>query len=348
MRRAGLVLCLLSLAISQIANAVETERVQFPGFSVLLPKGGEVVSTSTAPYSGSHTVKLPEATLLERLNPLNKKIARPAYTVTWTAADVSHQELVEAIRGNLLKVFPIPDARVLREKDLTQNTWIGLIGNSTMIMGIGDIACEPGFDVTVTLWTSRDHNEQWEELRKVMKSVQCALTDANRRPAEAAVRLPRGFARFHGELNATYATLDGEQLVITFTSSNLIASSQLQPKIFPAVFGQFMNIPPEKIQADLLTVNESANPPSALVRVQFPDRPAPMYIGLQWCSKLRLSFMAIYTATSVSVARMHVIMDSVACPGAPSEPVPNAGPIFEAACEAKNENACDLLQVYKP
>ena len=331
----------LSLAIG--VHAQELQPVQFPGFAISLPKG-TVVSSTQLPSVGRHEIALEGPSLLDRLNPFDTRVEHPKVVASWSLHNLAENEHVEILRVGILSI-PGADARRFRETGTPEQGWAAVLDGRAPV-AIGTRPCERGFNVDVVVSVTRDAGAQLELARRIVESVRCALTEANRLRLEAATQLPTGFARVAGQALPTYATVDGEVLNINFASGDVMSNRERARTVLHGLFSGGFGIDRSALQFEELAPLEGSRGAASVWRMLVPDTPALYLVGL-WCPNAGATFMPLYSSIDPIEQRARDVLGTVGCPGEPTIAPPDATPLFEAACAGGNQFACDLRQDYK-
>jgi hypothetical protein len=335
----------VTLSFALGAHGQELERVQFPGFAMSLPKG-TVVSSAQLASVGRHEIALEGPSLLDRLNPFNTTIEHPKVVVSWNQHSLAEDEYLELLRVSIVKSVPDPDAGLLRETGTPGRGWAAVVGFGSAPVGFGTRACERGFNVDVVVAVARDAGVQFELARRIVESVRCALTDANRMRLQAATRLPAGFARVPGQDFPTYATVDGEVLYENFTPGDLTSDREAVRTVFQGMFSAALGLDRTALQVEELAELQGSHGAVPLWRVSAPDDSAFYVTGL-WCPNAGATFLPFYTSRDLIEERARSVLGTVGCPGEPTVAPPDATPLFEAACASGNEVACSLREEYE-
>jgi hypothetical protein len=332
--------CIVSCGTAESATP-ELKPQQFPGFSVDVPEG-EVVKSSRLPFAGRHEVRLPQPEMLERLNPLDHTVPAPRVIVSWAQHDLDDGEHFQLLRGSLLKSLPGKNVQVLKESSTRADVNVLVIGEPGKPIALGTRRCERGFNVDVMVMVSTDVDEQFALARRITESIRCALTDANRRRPEAATRLPPGFVRVKREQFPTYVTLSGEQLVVNFTTGNVLGEPKAYGAVITGLLSEGLGVPVAQIQSEVVPVKSTPARQIGLLRVHIAGDSS--YVGSVWCPKLGVTFLAFYASSMPAEVRARELLDSLGCPGEPSEEPPDAKPLFEASCADGDAEACATLE----
>lgn len=331
----------LTSCASTVGGAQELKRQDFPGFSIELPDG-KVIGSSQFAFAGRHEVRLPEPGMLDNLNPLDQRISRPRVVLSWAQHGLDNDEYIATLRGGLLKSLPGDDVRVLKEEATSPDVHVVVIGQPGLPVAYGSRRCERGFNVDVMVGVSRDVDEQFALAKRIAESVRCALTDANRRRPEAATRLPAGFVRVMHEPIPTYLTLSGDSLVVNFTPGNQLRDAQTLTVVFKGLLSQATGVPVPQIRVNIVSTNSTPDRQTGLLYVTAGGDSG--YVGALWCPKIGVTFMGIYTARDPKQSLAEDLLNSLGCPGEPSEEPRDAKPLFEASCKDGDTEACTTLK----
>lgn len=318
----------------------ELQRVSLPGFSIDLP-AGRVQNASKEAFAGRHDVQLPDPGILRRLPFASGRRQAAKVSVSWNEHGLEDEEYSGFLRGVALKA--IPNSTVLREATLAPGSWVLTIGGPKASVTYASHSCEPGFNVVLVVGVNTRANADFGLASKIIRSVACSLTDANRKLPEAATRLPPEFARVMGEKDPVYLSLAGESLDVSFTSGDIPGSPAFST-VITALVSQVTGVPPAQVVVKEIPVSNDDDRRHRLVGASAGE--TLLYEGALWCPNLGVTFMTTYTSTHPSDERAHRVFDSIYCPGEPGESPPDAKPILEAACTAGQSTACEFLKLY--
>jgi len=331
----------LTWCAGTVGGAEELKRQQFPGFSIELPEG-KVVGSSQVAFAGRHEVRLPEPGVLDNLNPLDHRVSAPRIVLSWAQHGLDDDEYNALLRGALLKSLPGNDVRVLKENAPSPDVHVVVLGQPGLPIAFGTRRCERGFNVSVMVAVSKDVDEEFVLAKRIAESIRCALTDANRRRLEAATRLPAGFVRVMHEPVPTYLTLSGEHLVVNFTAGNQLRDSQTLSVVFKGLLSEVTGVPVAQIRISVVATKSTPERQTGLLYIMAAGDSG--YVGALWCPKIGVTFMGIYTAPAPTQSRAAELLDSLGCPGEPSEEPRDAKPLFEASCKDGDADACTTLK----
>lgn len=318
----------------------DLQRVSLPGFSIELP-AGRVKSTAKEGFAGRHELQLPEPGILRYLPLATNRRTEARVSVGWNQHGLDAEEYSTFLRGMILKT--VPNGRVLREVDLAPGTWVQTIGNETVSVTYASKSCERGFSVDLVVAVNLRPDADFALAQEMVQSVVCSLTDANLQRPVAATRLPEGFGRAMGEMDAVYVSLAGETLHLSFTSGD-IPGSNVFATVVAALVSQVLGVPPEKIVIKEIPGSSDDGRKHRLVSASTAGD--LFYEGALWCPKLRITFMVTYSSTQPSDARARQVFDSIYCPDEAGDTVPDARPMLESACTAGDSFACETLKTY--
>jgi hypothetical protein len=324
-------------------SAQELKRQQFPGFTVDLPEG-TVVSSSKFPFAGRHEILLAEPAPADRLNPWNHRTEKPRIVISWGQHGLDGGEYYRLLRGTLLKSLPGDDVRVLKESATSPAVRVVVVGEPGKPLAYGTRDCEGGFNVDLVVSVSKDVDEQFALTKRVADSIRCALTDANRRRPQAATRLPAEFVRVARESIPTYLTLSGEQLIVNFTPGNALRNTEALNAVITGLLSEAGGGAVADIRTRNIPVKSTPERQTGLMNVTIVGETG--YVGVLWCPKLGVTFMGIYIAPSPTEVRARELLDSLGCPGEPTEEPRDAKPLFEASCADGDADACAALKEY--
>jgi hypothetical protein len=270
-------------------------------------------------------------------------------TIEWSSLSYSHEEWKTMILPALLGALEgkvIQGARLLKEAEAGKDRWVYVLGTPQAPIGAGVVNCDSEFSVSITFARYKDIERQFAELDRIVKSVQCEVTDANRARPIAATRLPRKFGQTPDRDIQIFQALDGEQLMINFTQTDVQRNPFLYRQIMRSMLVNSIGIEfPEK---DLKTLSPGSPSPagkSSLMRLDFPATNETLYIGTQFCPEIDLSLISMWTAPGASDQLARERQSQVGCPGEESSATPTFASIADAACAAGEKQFCGLREM---
>jgi hypothetical protein len=341
------VISLLSIGCSKSAEKdADFQRVILPGFSIELP-AGTVVSTSTLPTGGKHEIKLPDPTFIQET--VDKESDAGRVSVHWTSQSYTQEEWKKLLMPTFVQAFNMsdrPSAEVLKEVSSGNDRWMYIIGDQRSPVGVGVINCDPSFSVILAFARYRDVERQLAQLRRIVESVQCAVTDANRARPVAATRLPGKFGRTPDPDIQLFQSLDGEQMAINFTPSDVQRDQTIYRKIMHSFLANVGQIEIPESQLALIVAGEP-HPAgkSSLMRAHFPETGENLYIGTLYCAKLGLSLISLWSAPQAGDQLAKERLSQVGCPGDASTSTPAFASLAESACAAGETRFCGLKEM---
>jgi hypothetical protein len=340
-------LCTLLAGCGQrVEAAPDYHRINLPGFSVEVPEA-IVVSTSSSPSNGKHTMKFREPSLLEKT--LEDSHEAGKLMLAWDSQAYSRDEwktLLLPTFSQTLNAHVPGGSQILREAEAGKDRWAYVMGQDRAPVGIGVVNCGPSFSVTVTYARHRDVDRTAEELTKIVKSVQCAVTEANRVRPVAAIRLPGKFGRTADRDVQIYQSLDGEQFIVNFTHTDV----QREPKMYRTIVRTLVaNALELEIAESQLAVLPDGEPrpqgKSTLMRLDLTGTGENLYVGTIYCPKVDLSLISIWYAPETSERLARERHSQSGCPGEESTPTVDFEVIADAACKAGNARFCGQRQM---
>jgi hypothetical protein len=318
-------------------------RVKLPGFSIELPPG-EIVETSTSPSTGRHFVKLPTASNLDHW--LNDAVIDSNVEVDWsTQSSASLEEWLEDNASLFLFVVEkaIPGAKILSKESLSADRWLVIVGTEEAPLGIGVVRCDPRFEVQFAYARYHNLEHQIEVSREMLRSVHCEVLDINHVSLVAATRLPEKFGRVVTPVGQGFRSLDGEMLLINFTTGDL----RRDEKVYRIVLrGMLKELAGTEVPESRLTVVQRARPESArgplLLRAALPEAWGMVYVGRFYCEHEQITMLTIWNSAKPTDALAWERLDQVGCPGGESTSLPLFESVAASACEAGDESACTI------
>jgi len=331
---------LLAACSDHALNEPELHPVSLPGFSIDLPEG-RVTNTTKEAFAGRHELLLPEPGVLERLPLTTSRKPVATVLVSWNRHGLDDKDIHGFLRGVALN--SIPGSKVLRESRPTPQSWVLAVGVPKDSVVYAFHSCEPGFGVVVVVNVNKRLDADFGLASKIIQTVTCSLTEANRRPPEVATRLPREFARVMGEKDPLFLSPAGEALTIGFGTGDIPGSPEF-PVVMRALISQTPGVAPEQPVIREIALPNDDDRQHRLVNASAGG--GQFHVGVLWCPKLRVTVVATYLSSQSSDERALQVFDSIYCPGEPGESPPDAKPIFEAACGAGNSFACESLRTH--
>jgi hypothetical protein len=330
----------------QPEKASGLNRVKLPGFSIELPEG-EVANTSISPTDGKHEVTLPKPNLLEKT--FEKMHDAGKVEVEWSSQSYSQEEWKTLLLPAMIQTFDVTikgKNEILKQGSAGKDRWLYVIGQPHSPVGVGVINCDPAFSVTLSLAHYRDVERQFDELQTIVKSVECAVTAANRERPLAATRLPEKFGRTPDREVQTYQSFDGEQLVINFTSSDMQRNPTIYRHLIRGLLASALRAEIPESQLELLAAGDPRPAgKSSLMRANFPATHESIYIGTLYCPKLDLSLISMWTSRQSSEQLARERQSQVGCPGDESTPTSDFASLADAACARGESRFCGLKEM---
>jgi hypothetical protein len=314
------------------------KRVELPGFSLSLPDG-KLVSTSSLPSQGNHKLKL-EGSMLEHWR--HDIVRNGAASVSWSSQTMTLEEwnrdYLPLITG--AHSSSVPGVKLMQQELLDEDRWLSIVGAERVLLGIGVVRCDESFQVEITYTRYHDSPRQMADLRELVSSVRCQVTDNNRTRPEASTRLPENFGRVDGEDLQLFRSLDGEELALNFTQGDIQRDEKLYLSIIKPLLVQSFETEAAKLQTRMVTIPRTDRAETvSLLHATVPES-NPIYVGTVYCKSLGLSVMSIWTAPRATDALALERLAQVGCPGGPSTPSPSFDSLVDAACRSGDQDAC--------
>jgi len=346
--RAFLLSCagLLLAGSRAFADDAELRRISLPGFSIEVLEG-KVISTSASPSEGKHVIELPAPGILEKTLEKAHDVGR--LVIEWSSQPLSQDEWKKMLLPTFVDALNSganSDNQLLKEAASGKDRWIYVMGTPKVPIGFGVINCDTAFSVTVTFTRYRDVERQFAGLSRIVNSVQCAVTDANRVRPIAATRLPAKFGRTPDRDVQIFQALDGEQVLINFTQSDVQRDPEVYRKIVRALLKNALGVDVPDSQLEILPEG-SPRPAgkSSLMRANFPATQEILYVGTQYCPAMNLSVISMSFSPKSTDQLARERQSQVGCPGEESTESPSFASIADAACSAGQKQFCGLEQL---
>jgi hypothetical protein len=333
---------LLAACARKDADRGEFERVTLPGFSIELPHG-EVQRTSKAPSAGKHEIKLPAPSLMDIA--LRRSVSSPQVSVEWMAQSFSREEW----DGQMLPIFTqavsrtVAGARLLRQEALDNGSRLDVIGVPGSPVAFGVVRCDEKFSVLVVHAHFRDPDREAEEIRGILRSVTCNVTDANRARVVAAVRLPPKFGRTMDRDVQMYRSLDGEQMTLNFTSGDIQREQKAYRNVMLALLSTSMGTQLRDSQLiSLDTAAQHASGKTSLLRAEFSGTEKRLYVGSVYCADRNLTLISIWFSAQRDDGLARERQSQIGCPSESSTTLPSFETLVDEACKSGDRAACAL------
>jgi hypothetical protein len=302
-----------------------------------LPRG-KITESAKAPLGGSHKVDVAPS-LLGML--AKREVPTPKLAVDWSSQAYTQEEWSRDSIPIFSKALgkPTQAAKVVSQETLSKDRWIHLLMVSDVPLAIGVVRCDPKFMVTLIYGHYRDPSRQMRETRDILESVKCAVTDRNRGGLSAATRLPATFGRTAETDFTGYKSLDGEVLMVNFTTGNVSRDKAIYKTVVRALVSQISgsDLPESSLE---YVASPPVQRPAALVKVRIPGSEGLLYVGSQFCAPHEQSLMMIWTAPHASDALAQERLGQLGCPGDPTTDLPPFRQIAADACARGEVSAC--------
>lgn len=317
------------------------ERVELPGFSILLPPG-KIVETSNVPSTGKHQRSINGSQIDYWMKDItvNGSIAASWSTEVWTYDEWKREYLPLLLTG---LERATPGAKVLEEEFIDDDHWTFVVGTKRVPLALGAVRCDEHFQVQIMYAHYHDAARQVADLREIMDSVQCAVRAENRVMTRAATRLPEKFGLVKESSPQQYRSLDNEELALNFTTGNVLKDEAVyRPLIANIVSTSFGAKVTDSDMAAVAVPAILHSEPTMLLRVTFPTDKSRIYVGTVFCEEVKLSLISFWSAPQVSDNLAIERLSQIGCPNTPSTQSPTYESLVESACQAGDTAACAL------
>jgi hypothetical protein len=322
------------------------ERIKLPGFSMDAPRG-EVEVHSKSPSAGKYKVSLPDPSPLDQFS---KDVAKNSnFVASWTS-DASTREDWDAV---YLEMFAealkkiIPGSHVLHREEVAPDRWFVIVGNDRHHVGTGAVRCDAKFQVDITVTRYYDVQRMIPLVKQLLRSVRCEVTDENRAGLAPVTRLPPNFGWVSTDDTWMFRTLEGETLVLNFTSGQLPDDPALLRPVYLAMLKQVDPSMPES-SFSILEPGRHVRPGIVGMSRATLRHGNQIYVGSLFCEPVGATLMFIWSAgprqrDDLAWQRL----GEVDCPGAPSTPVLKFSEVAEKACASGDAAACAISDELK-
>jgi hypothetical protein len=321
----------IALFCSATAAAAGKERVQLPGFTLELP-AGKVITSTTLPSDGSH-----------KLVPAVTGVPNAQVSVYWTQHGRSHDEILTMHRDKTIRaILGSPDA-VNNERTISPGRWIAFVGDEASGEGGGMavVSCEHGFSILVVVNASNEFETEMNLTRDIAASVRCALTAANRQTVQATVRLSRRFARLPVPGSQQYYSLDDELIVLNPIAGNSFAKGvPALREMFLGIMAASVELKPENIEFVPVQQLDAPGGQRLLVRFNGHRDIERRYLGVMYCRNIEATINSAILMPSVDDAKASELFAAFDCPGGESSELSDIQDVLLDACAAGKEIAC--------
>jgi hypothetical protein len=317
------------------------KRVELPGFSVMLP-AGKRVATSEAPSAGKHHLKL-TGSFVDHW--LRDTVIDGNVIVEWTSQASTREEWDSLFLPMLVASLntTIPGSKVLKDEQIDDSRWMSIIGKHRVPLAVGVVRCDESFQVMITYAHSHLIEPQADDMREILRSVSCHVAAANRARILAVTRLPEKFGVVDSTEVQMFRSLDGEVVVLNFTSGDVQRDPGMYRTVIKALLGTVYEARIADSQMIAVPVPDGLHPGRAsLLRVNLPAAGGITYVGAINCAPQRQSLMSIWSAPETSDALALERFGQVDCPGAASTPSPSFDSLVQAACRSGDQIACGI------
>jgi hypothetical protein len=295
------------------------ERIKLPGFSMDAPRG-EVLAHAKSPSAGKYKVRLPDPSLLDHFS---KDVGNNAsFVASWTSDATPREDWDTVYLALFMETQDkiTPGARVLHREEVAPDRWFVITGNDRIHVSTGVVHCDPRFQVDITVTRYYDVQRMIPLVTRLLKSVRCEVTDENRGGLVPVTRLPASFGSADTEDGWMFHSLDGETLVLNFTSGQLPDDPALLRNVYLALLKQ---VDPSIAESSFSILKPGRQVRPGIVAMSRAtlgggDR---LYVGSLFCEPVGATLMFIWSAgprerDDLAWQRL----GEVDCPGAPSTP----------------------------
>jgi hypothetical protein len=138
-------------------------------------------------------------------------------------------------------------------------------------------------------------------------------------------------------------SLDGEQMVINFTTSDV----QRDPVVYRQVIHALLTnaIGPALGGSRIEQMPEGSPRPagkSSLMRVSMPGEAERLYVGTQYCPGIGLSLISVWTVAGATDELARERQSQIGCPGEESTTPAEFSALAESACSNGQKQFCGL------
>jgi hypothetical protein len=187
----------------------------------------------------------------------------------------------------------------------------------------------------------QNSTRQAAALRRIVSSVRCAVSDANRLKPRAAMRLPAKFGATTEQDFQMFRSLDGEQLVVNFTTGDVQVDPKIYLNVVRAMIATSMKVGSAKWDLDELPASGAALPhKSSLMRAYFPATREHLYVMTVYCPVGKYSLIGIWYAPDANDPLARERQAQIGCPRDAETAVPPFDALAAAACRAGDQAAC--------
>ena len=322
------------------------QRISLPGFSIELPSG-KSLATSKSPTSGKHQVDLPSPGFKEIV--FDRARTKPIVWVEWSTQAYSRDEwktlLMPAIAQSIGKATK-NSTNVLKEQSVSRDRWLFITGSPSAPIAMGAVNCEETFSITIIEARYGDVEREAAAMRRMVESVNCEVTDENRARPVAATRLPAKFGRTPDAVVQTYQSLDGEQLIVNFTRSDVQKNHQGYRTIIQALLSNALGTEiPDSSMIELPKGDPHPAGRYSLMRLQLGSADDSLYVGTFYCPRIDLSLITLWYSPRSSDPLAHERLSQVGCPGEESTETPPFEQVADEACRAGQKQFCGLKEM---
>ena len=289
------------------------ERVELPGFSILLPPG-KVVETSTVPSTGKHQREI-KGSLVDHW--IKDITVNGSVIATWSNDASTFDEWKRDYRPIMLTGIEnaAPGSKVLKEEFVDEDHWIFVIGTDRVPLALGTVHCDEHFQIQIMYAHYHDVARQVADLRELMNSVRCDVRAENRTMTRATTRLPEKFSLINESNPQQYHSPDNEDLALNFTTGNVLKEEKVYRALMAQIVSNSFGAKVTDSDMERVAVPQHLHAePSMLLRVVFPANEGQIYVGTLYCENVRLSLISFWTAPQVSDDLAIERLGQIGCP----------------------------------
>jgi hypothetical protein len=309
--------CALSFATFVSAYAFAgSERVELPGFSIVLP-GGQVTARGDQPLAGKYRVQpsiaekpaAPYDVLnAGRLHPAHREVA-----VSWISESYSHEEWLDMmVRPTAIA---IPDGKVLHDSELGGGRFLAAVGSDQFPIGMAIAPCGPRFSVVVIFAMSLDQADQLRGARLAIESLVCSAATAA--PAlEPVVTLPKDFKPDADQENL-YSNADGEAVLISYTGGSLRGRDTDFGKLLGVMLSSALKLEPGSVSLSPVSRLADGSP---VQRLSGGGELDGSYVAARDCPDQQLTLIVVWAGPRPSADLAVKRLSAVSCPAPARKP----------------------------
>jgi hypothetical protein len=337
-------LCLVLVAIG-CARPTEYTRTTLSGFSIELPEG-VVRESSTTRIGGKHVVTVAASS--------NGFLAPAEHTkrnvhLTWSFSSAHQHVSLETYKRDTLPLFMTTAqannirSRLVSEEVIAPDRWLFMLEINQQPVAVGVITCERLLQLTVVYGRYADAARQAHETRRLLQSVECALTDAHRSATvEASTRLPDTFKRFASASSQLYLSTEAEGIGIYVSSGDLLENLSTYRAAIQSMSAQRTRSEPAQVEVLMLAAPTPADVRKSSLAIVRSRTGQTTYVGTQYCEKQSVTLLAFWIARDPTDERARARLAQLGCPEDAATTTEIYSGSMEQACADGFTLACRL------